>query len=559
MIVAHLSNHGGLIADFECVAAVLDLDVRSFRYDDGYNIGPERAERSWERWRERLASADVVLVSDTAPLARIVLERLEEFAGHVVLWVCNRFDYSDQATNDCGFPDPGYYELIRRCVDHERVHIAPYSAFEIEYARDKGVELGERLIKPLGRRRPEPHRASARGGVDRAATVYVPPYHNDTIFMDLAARCEALGVPAWCGRYSRLEEVSEFRAVVHIPYAWSTVAFFERLQAAIPTFIPSARLLLEMWRQPNFFWPDSQRLEELLTESEWYAPEHEGLLVQFDSFEELGEKLHELDLEPVCERLREFGERHAIRTSVAWSALFDEIEHDSVRRLRPYKELLERHTEVDGDQPSRFASFSFAFEHVQQTRARTVVELGTTRSYVHGGLAGCNDDDPIHWRPDAPERWDWGAGAFTLLAALCLPDCEIHTVDTASSHIERAKVMTAAHARRIRYHVCDSVDFLRSWGPGTLDLVYLDTGDMWPIEPTARHQLAEAQVLCEERLLSGQGLLLIDDIGNPTPGRFGDDSPHGKAKYSLPYLLEQGFEVVFEGFQLALRPPARRT
>jgi hypothetical protein len=555
VIVAHLSMHDGCVADFEYVAGALDLEVRSFRYDDGYNVGPERSRRSWERWRDRLMSADVVLVSDTTPLARIVLERLDEYAGHVVIWVCNRFDYADQQTDDCGFPDPGYYDLIRRCLDHDRVHVASYTQFEIEYARGKGVELGKRLIKPVGRRRPS---AEAPPPLGRRETVHIPPYHNDSVFTDLAARCAQLGVPAWRGRYDTPEQLSEFRAVVHIPYAWSTLAFFERLQLAVPTFIPSPSLLLEMWRQPNFFWPDSQRLDELLTCSEWYAPEHDGLLVHFDSFEDLGEKLRELDLEPVRERLRAFAERHAIRTLAAWSELFDELRPDAVRRLRPYAALLERHTDWADAESSRFASFAFAFRNFQLTRRRTVVELGTMRSFVHGGLEGCNEDDSHYWRPDAPERWDWGAGCFTLLAALCLSGAEIHTVDVAASHIDRCRVMTSEHAQRIRYHVCDSVEFLRSWQPGTLDLVYLDTGDMWPVEPTARHQLEEARVICEERLLSHDGLLLIDDVGNPTPRRLGDESAYGKAKYALPYLLEHGFEVAFEGYQVALRPPVRR-
>jgi len=434
--------------------------------------------------------------------------------------------------------------------------VAAYTAFELIHARDRGVELGDRVIKPLGRRLPTTYRPLVPEAIDPAGTVFVPPYHNDSVFMDLASRCEELGARAWSGRYSDPDELAGFRAIVHIPYAWSTVAFFERLQDAIPTFIPSERLLLELWRQPGFFWADGRRLEELIGCSEWYDPEHEDLLVRFDSFEELGDKLRGLDLEPVRERMRTFAERHAIRTTAAWSEVFEEIERDPVRRLRPYRGQLERHTDADGAQPSRFASFSFAFENVQRTGGRRVVELGTTRSFVHGGLAGCNDDDPSHWDPQAPDRWDWGAGCFTLLAALCLAGAEIHTVDSVRGHIERCRLMTAAHAGRIRYHVCDSVDFLRSWAPGSLDLIYIDTGDMWPIEPTARHQLAEAEVVCEERLLAPHGLLLIDDVGNSTPRRFGDDSPYGKAKYSLPYLLEAGFEVVFEGYQVALRPPA---
>jgi hypothetical protein len=558
VIVAHLSHHDGCLADFAYVASELDLEVRPYHFDDGYNIGAERAHRAWQRWRERLCAADVVLVSDTAPLARMVLENLDEYPGHLVIWVCNRFDYADQANNDCGFPDPAYYELLRRATGHERVHIAAYTPFEIVYARAKGVELGRRVIKPVGRRLPGRQATRAPSELGGGADFYVPAYHNETRFMDLVARCEALGASAWCGRYDEPEELRVFRAIVQLPYAWSTFAFFERLALAIPTFIPSPRLLLELRRQPNYYWADPERLDELLPLSEWYTPDHDGLLVQFDSFEELGEKLRELDLEPVRAALRTHAERHTIRTLAAWSELFDEIAPDPVRRLRPYRQPLEAHNDSPEGLPSRFASLSFAFEHLRRTGGRTVVELGTMRSYVHGGLEGCNEDDPSLWRPDAPERWDWGAGCFTLLAALCLPDAEIHTVDAASGHIERCRVMTADHASRIRYHVGDSAEFLRAQTPGTLDLVYLDTGDMWPVEPTARQQLAEAEVVWEQRLLAPDGLLLIDDVGNPTPRRFGDDSPYGKAKYSLPYLLEQGFEIVFEGYQVALRPPARR-
>ncbi len=531
MRVAHLSHHSGCIADFEYVAGELGLEVSSHRFDDGYNIGPQRAREAWERWREPLSDADVVLVSDTTPIARMLLENLGE--QHVVLWVCNRFDYADQAANDCGFPDEAYYELMRRSVRDERVHVAAYTPFELEYARGRGVELGERVIKPVGRR-------VGRVPAPPSGDVYVMPYDNDRRFLDLEG--------ARTGPYAGPQDLDGVRAVVHVPYAWSTFAFFERLQGATPMLVPSRRLLFEL---PGLHWQDPQRLGELIELSEWYAPEHEELLVRFDSLEELPALLRDTDLEPVRERMRAFAERHTVRTLAAWSELFDEIEHDAVRMLRPFRSELERHNETE--LPSRFESFSVAFEHLREHGGRTVVELGTTRSFVHGGLPGCNEDDPALWRPREPDRWDWGAGCFTLLAARCLDGVVLHTVDTAHSHIARSRVITAPYAANVRYHVCDSVQFLRSWAPGTLDLVYLDTGDMWPIEPTAELQLAEAQTICEERLLSEHGMLLIDDVGNPTPRRFGDTSPHGKSKYALPYLLEQGFEVVFDGYQVALR------
>ncbi|MDX6664908.1 MAG: hypothetical protein QOG68_1114, partial [Solirubrobacteraceae bacterium] len=195
-----------------------------------------------------------------------------------------------------------------------------------------------------------------------------------------------------------------------------------------------------------------------------------------------------------------------------------------VERLSEFRAFLDEHTAQATDPAlfggavpaSRYDSFRFAFDHLRRTGGRTIVELGTIRSFVHGGLPGCNSDDVAHWRPDEPERWDWGAGCFSLMAAVCLGDTgpTIHTVDVAASHIARARAVTAGHASLFRYHVADSVRFLRSLPRRSVDLVYLDTGDMWPLEPTARHQLKEARTLVRRGILAPDGLVLIDDVRN---------------------------------------------
>jgi hypothetical protein len=323
--VLHLSQHDGCLADFEYVSAQLGLEVESARFDDGYNIGAECADRAWTRWRPRIESSDAVLVSDTAPLARIVLQHLDAYRGHLVIWVCNRFDYADQATNDCGFPDAAYYDLFRRAVRHPRVHVASFTPFEPHYARRRKVELGERVIKPIGLRLPPAPDPLVPRAVDKPATVFVPPYHNDTRFLDLAARCEELGVPAYGGRYGGPEDLRDFRAIVHIPYSWSTFAFFEHLQNAVPMMVPSPRLLLRLSRRPNFFWPDRRRFRSELALAEWYRPEHD-FLVRFRGWRDLGAKLHQLDLAPVRARMRVFAEEHTRSTLSAWAGVFGAVE-----------------------------------------------------------------------------------------------------------------------------------------------------------------------------------------------------------------------------------------
>ncbi len=233
---------------------------------------------------------------------------------------------------------------------------------------------------------------------------------------------------------------------------------------------------------------------------------------------------------------------------------------DSV--LDKYKDYLEQGTYVGYDWSqfefiprSRYYTFKQVFEHFKAHNGHVVVELGTSRSFVHGGHPGCNLDDTKYWNSNKPEDWDWGAGFFTRMAAESLSHLNpiIHTVDLARSHIERCKVITADVSEYIMYHVASSVDFLKECMQQSIDLLYVDTGDMTPIEPTALLQLEEAQVIVERDLLSPNGIILIDDVRNQTPKQFGETSELGKAKYSIPYFLAHGFEIVADEYQVVLR------
>ena len=237
-------------------------------------------------------------------------------------------------------------------------------------------------------------------------------------------------------------------------------------------------------------------------------------------------------------------------------------ELQSTKTLKQYKQFL-----VDGTYggqdwscfdiipKSRYDTFKVAFEHFENNNGKVVVELGTTRSFVHGGLKGCNSDDQKYWTPDQPKNWDWGAGAFTLMATKCLKHLNpaIHTVDIAAKHIQRCKIMTSDSKKNIQYHVCLSVNFLKQCEPRSIDLLYVDTGDITPVEHTARIQLEEAKIIIERDLISPHGIILIDDVRNQTPKKFGDTSELGKAKYSIPYFLEHGFKLLANEYQVILQ------
>lgn len=203
----------------------------------------------------------------------------------------------------------------------------------------------------------------------------------------------------------------------------------------------------------------------------------------------------------------------------------------------------------------RYHTIKYCFDYLnvlyQNGIVPEIAELGTSRSFVDGDYEGCNKDDIKYWEPNNPNVWDWGAGAFTILVVRCLDfPKNFYSVDLNNSHINRSKVMTSGYD--VKYFNSSSEDFLQTFDK-QFDLLYMDTGDMTPIEDTAQLHLREAKIIVNKNLIKKGGLILIDDIMSPVPFLQGEKSKYGKGKYSIPYLLDNGFEIVMEEYQYILR------
>jgi len=202
----------------------------------------------------------------------------------------------------------------------------------------------------------------------------------------------------------------------------------------------------------------------------------------------------------------------------------------------------------------RYDTMKYCWDEVVKHGFTTIVELGTTRSFVDGKFPGCNSDDIKFWQPENPDVWDWAAGCFTRVIGELIQgtDIDFITVDLEPRHIRRSKVVTEG-LDNIEHVVMSSEEFLEI-GEGKIDFLYMDTGDMTPIEPTAELHLRESKIIVERDLISENGIILIDDVRNTTPKVFADEeSDYGKAKYSIPYLIENGFELIMDEYQVVLQ------
>lgn len=114
-----------------------------------------------------------------------------------------------------------------------------------------------------------------------------------------------------------------YTAVIHIPYNISTMSMFQQVRANIPIWVPTKRLLKQLWfdtNEPNelswtVFAPGSEKeastmdhvrkaevLDKWLETADFYKPDILPLVFQFDSIEDLVNKVFATDYQSAMDK-----------------------------------------------------------------------------------------------------------------------------------------------------------------------------------------------------------------------------------------------------------------
>jgi len=187
-------------------------------------------------------------------------------------------------------------------------------------------------------------------------------------------------------------------------------------------------------------------------------------------------------------------------------------------------------------------SFSLIKSRMRNDQQYNIVELGTSRSFVDGVFPGCMSTNTGFWHPNNPEKWDWGAGVFTKVFSDNLQDenALLHTVDPNGAAIQIVSVMCRDN-KNVRIVHDYSTSFLKSV-PFKIDFLYMD--HMESGEDACLQHLKDGRFIVENDLMSENGVILIDDVG--------DNITHTKGKYSIPYFLQNGYVQVLHEYQVLL-------
>uniref|UniRef100_A0A6C0DJM7 Methyltransferase FkbM domain-containing protein n=1 Tax=viral metagenome TaxID=1070528 RepID=A0A6C0DJM7_9ZZZZ len=352
MRLLHITFHKGCESEIEYILKKLGHELEVFYFDDGettgsdlYKINHSRAQKCWDNYKDYFNTFDGIITSDTCPTSRPFLQN--NWSKLLIIWVCNRFDYNI----DNEYNDPEYYQLIRDIPNRKNVFIFGNTAIENIYSMAvRNVDIGDFVIKPSGKNLLSEDKYQTYE--NNSDLFYVPPYHNETNLMNLSEKLTSIGIQNKCERFpNHISDLLCYKGVINIPYAWSTIVFFERLQLGLVTFIPTVRFLNELfekgapngWFQPPF--KDNLPYEsknEMLSLSEWYCDVHKELFVFFDSWQDLKEKVNTTDYKEKTKTILEFAKTHHDIMLSRWNSVIEKyiIDKNSVSQLGQDKNVI---------------------------------------------------------------------------------------------------------------------------------------------------------------------------------------------------------------------------
>ena len=299
--------------DFEYIAKKLHFHLEFIKINK-FNITEEIASEIWNENKDFYNTFDFIIVTFNSSLCRIFLQN--NFKKQLVIWIVNRFDYAHQPdASEVGFPDNKYYDLIKKATTKPNVLIINITHFDSYYTRCiKNIDVGEIIIKPIGIK--NKNKFISTKLENKNNTFFIGPYYNDNNMLDLASKVKSLGFKVYNGTYNGPYDLAEFAGVIHIPYSWTNFALFEALQLGIIYFIPSLKFLKFLIDHPlsgdkknHFFW-SPPLIKDMLYISEWYSDEFKDNIIYFDSFNDLKEKINNLNYEVLKNNIKQNGIYH---------------------------------------------------------------------------------------------------------------------------------------------------------------------------------------------------------------------------------------------------------
>ncbi|KAI8607632.1 hypothetical protein BC830DRAFT_1175126 [Chytriomyces sp. MP71] len=306
-------THGLQQANFKVILTRLDLAFSSYNpYNFGYGMNASYARQliAEGKAREFCDSADIIVVSDTCPHARFLLETFldPDPANHcsakIALELTNRFDWGYEEFSP--HEHVSYRAFMWRIVaEHaDKVFWVANNPLEPRQVADMAIATPLfRLLRPIGYSEvPALEVDAAQANLPMVRTKKDSPIlkHLDTLGVKYLHVVQGVHSP-----YGGPKTAAKYRAFVEFPYQASTMKLYENIAAGVTVLVPSPKFYFELIKAGYFSILD-MRTSLLYQGQDWpkyhdyYSDDMKPYIYYFDSFEHLKDMLDdEVDIRNV--------------------------------------------------------------------------------------------------------------------------------------------------------------------------------------------------------------------------------------------------------------------
>ena len=293
----HITNHSGTTRNIQNVFAHLGTEIVTETCAFPLHITEEHASQIWTDYqtREYPTRYQTLLFTDTSMYARPFLKHIEDHSMNIIVYVTNRFDWGAWHIHDTE-----YARLYADRSHHPRVFFLADNRYDQYYASSiHGIHFRNDDIFRLT------PKISQNYSLETKEKIMI---HNSKLFIYnrgtflrfyeelLPFTKQEYDIYGYDGyqRYQDEYHISEYLGFLHLPYQTNIQSLWENLGHGILYFIPSKRFLLELVKEPWYYWEEKCKSPELCATSidlsEWYQAENAVFFVYFDSWLDLKEQ-----------------------------------------------------------------------------------------------------------------------------------------------------------------------------------------------------------------------------------------------------------------------------
>ena len=273
MNILHFAFTDKFQEELKYILNLYDIELKYHQFEDNtfgkYNIGEERAINYWNKFKNIFNTFDLIIITDTSPLLRVLVNN---FKKPIIVWMNNRIDYYDSATNDCKFPDDNYYKLLKA----DNIIFLSMSNFDKFYCNKiKKLYLDITLCRPIG-----VQETYLKATNNELYTFYLSQTHNELKVLNLNNILDDNKIN-YINTYKQ-----NLRGIIHLPFEWCSYDMYQKLKNNDIMFIPSKDFIIDIYENDNYHWQAPFDITNLEI-SEWYSDDFKDCFVYFNSWKDL--------------------------------------------------------------------------------------------------------------------------------------------------------------------------------------------------------------------------------------------------------------------------------